>query len=188
MSSSSIRLQSTPAAPISDLMRAWSCGCRSCRADRLTDTGPISPPACCQAFRSSQARRMAHSPTGRMSPVSSRIGMNSWGETMPRSGCLQRSSPSAPLVLGDISFLWRKSNAPAASVASRRSGSPSPVIAITGQPTASTSLAIVAAPAESGRFRSATTRSTSALASSANASDAVLVLCTSMSANVIARR
>ena len=34
---------------------------------------------------------------GTISPVSSAIGMNSAGDTIPRSGCRQRNSASNPL-------------------------------------------------------------------------------------------
>ena len=54
--------------------------------DRLTATHTSS--GHCAA--SSQARLMTHSPSATISPISSATGMNSTGETMPRSGWCQR--------------------------------------------------------------------------------------------------
>ena len=45
---------------------------------------------------SEQAFSMTVAPTGTISPDSSRSGMNSAGDTRPRSGCFQRSSASTP--------------------------------------------------------------------------------------------
>ena len=39
---------------------------------------------------------MTHSPSATINPISSATGMNSVGDTMPRSGWLQRSSASQP--------------------------------------------------------------------------------------------
>ncbi|MCY1306235.1 hypothetical protein D9M70_560860 [compost metagenome] len=49
-----------------------------------------------QATSCMQADCSAQRPNGRISPVSSASGTNSEGITMPRSGCCQRISASAP--------------------------------------------------------------------------------------------
>ena len=70
-------------------------GCASWRAERFTLTG--GPPAwgvsaCVQASISAQR------PSGTIRPVSSATGMNSAGETAPRTGCRQRISASSASV------------------------------------------------------------------------------------------
>ena len=49
-----------------------------------------------QRIASRQAWLSTHSPSGTISPISSASGMNSAGDTRPRSGWRQRSSASKP--------------------------------------------------------------------------------------------
>ncbi|MPN57089.1 hypothetical protein SDC9_204783 [bioreactor metagenome] len=74
-------------------------GCSSCLDDRLIATYRSAMPLSSQALACWQALRRTRSPSGRMRPVSSAIGMNSAGETIPRSGCSQRTSASTPVIL-----------------------------------------------------------------------------------------
>ncbi|MGA9077113.1 MAG: hypothetical protein WB383_02105 [Acidimicrobiales bacterium] len=50
-----------------------------------------------QALAWRQASPITHSPIGTMSPVSSAIGMNSSGGTIPRAGSIHRMSASTPV-------------------------------------------------------------------------------------------
>ena len=61
---------------------------------------PIQRASCCTAVRST------HSPMGRISPLFSAIGMNSAGDTMPSSGCCQRSKASTPMIRSDLRLRW----------------------------------------------------------------------------------
>ena len=91
-------LQLQPAAPPSPRPRARGhAACTRLRllnwtAERLTATLTWSG----QLAASAQACRSTHSPIGTIRPVSSATGMNSAGETMPRSGWCQRNSASKP--------------------------------------------------------------------------------------------
>ena len=67
------------------------------RGERLTETlsGRALTRFHCAA--SAQARRRTRSPMARIAPLSSATGMNSPGETSPRSGWFQRTSASTPM-------------------------------------------------------------------------------------------
>ena len=67
----------------------------NCTGDRLTATFMRRG----QFAASRQASRSTHSPIGTISPISSASGMNSAGDTRPRSGWFQRSSASKPVML-----------------------------------------------------------------------------------------
>ncbi|MOA05295.1 hypothetical protein D3C78_1248880 [compost metagenome] len=82
------RVRSTIAA-----RSAW----RNCTADTLTATLSSGRPWACQAMTWWQASPSAHSPSGRISPLSSAMGMNLSGGTWPSTGLCQRISASQPL-------------------------------------------------------------------------------------------
>ena len=67
----------------------------NCAGDRLTaicsGTG--------QEAASRQASRRIQTPISTIRPLSSASGMNSPGETKPRTGCIQRASASKPMIL-----------------------------------------------------------------------------------------
>ena len=75
----------------------------NCTGDRLTATVPGILPAAA----SRQAVRSAHSPISTMASVSSASGMNSAGEIMPRFGCRQRISASAPQIFPSASVVCK---------------------------------------------------------------------------------
>ena len=60
--------------------------CRNCLLERLTETGIRGNPRPYRAFIWLHAVRNTHSPIEAISPVSSAIGMNCAGATMPYSG------------------------------------------------------------------------------------------------------
>ena len=65
-----------------------------------------------------------HSPSWLISPVSSAIGMNSAGETMPRSGWRQRSSASQPVISSSLQARGKAGSrlrAASSAIACRRS-------------------------------------------------------------------
>ena len=70
--------------------------CLNCRADRFTAILKGGSPSESQVANCRQAVFRTKSPIGRISPVSSAIGMNMSGGTRPRRGCCQRISASTP--------------------------------------------------------------------------------------------
>src|SRR5690349_3205121 len=69
---------------------------RNCAAERFTATRKTGSERSCQVRHWRHASRSTQPPSGTMSPVSSASGMKSPGATMPRWGCCQRKSASAP--------------------------------------------------------------------------------------------
>ncbi len=90
MISISSRLGDSPDASSAARIASTTLPRRNWIGDRLTAT--------CTGFghlvHSAQALRSTQLPISTMRPISSAIGMNSAGETMPRSGCGQRNSAS----------------------------------------------------------------------------------------------
>ena len=73
---------------------AGNMGLPAWRPETLTDTPMAGSSCCCQAAVWRHACSSTCSPSSAIRPLSSAIGMNSSGETMPRSGCAQRTSAS----------------------------------------------------------------------------------------------
>ena len=69
---------------------------RNCRLERLTESAIRGSPRAYHVFICVHAVRSTHSPIAPISPVSSAIGMNCAGATMPYSGWFQRSRASTP--------------------------------------------------------------------------------------------
>ena len=95
--SSSSRPGSSPLAARASSTTPSRSGWRSCAGETFTATVTSSPSArhaaaCRQASRSTQA------PSGTISPLASATGTNSPGATGPRSGWVQRSSASTPVI------------------------------------------------------------------------------------------
>src|SRR5260221_347480 len=78
------------------------------RAERSTEPTPGLSPASSQARVWRAASYATHSPSWTMRPVSSAIGMKRAGRTRPHSGCIQRTSASAPMIEPErrSTFCW----------------------------------------------------------------------------------
>ena len=96
---------------------------RNCDGERLTETLTLSD----QEAQASQARRRTHAPNSSMSPISSTIGMNSPGETAPRTGWRQRASASNETILRDLTSTigWKWTSIASLATAMRSSSSTS---------------------------------------------------------------
>ena len=90
MISISSRLAGSPAAASASRMPSTTLPRRNWIGDMLTATRTSSA----SLAHSRQASRSTQLPISTISPISSATGMNSAGDTMPRTGCGQRSSAS----------------------------------------------------------------------------------------------
>jgi hypothetical protein len=89
----------TPRRASAPVTSSTNPAARTWWAETLTLTCGRAPDARSrQCARSASARSRTQVPSGTMSPVSSAIGMNSDGGTVPRRGLNQRSSASNPVV------------------------------------------------------------------------------------------
>ena len=75
-------------------MRSMMSYWRSCTGERFTFTVRSAMPRACHSSICEQTRSSTQSPIGTISDVSSAMGMNVDGITVPRAGWAQRSSAS----------------------------------------------------------------------------------------------
>ncbi len=74
----------------------------SCRGERFTAISRPRPAVVVrQRAAAAHASRTTHAPIGTIRPLCSAIGMNFAGETMPCTGCAQRSSASTATIRPD---------------------------------------------------------------------------------------
>ena len=95
---------------------------RNCRADTLTLTYGVRPDSRVRRAAAASDWTSTHAPSGTISPLSSARSMNSPGGTMPKVGCVQRTSASKPSAVGSVppsgsaTIGWKCSvNAPSAT-------------------------------------------------------------------------
>jgi hypothetical protein len=87
-----------PLASRASSMSCSRCGSANWRGERFTAIDTGRKPRRCHAMFCAHASFSTQRPIGTISPVSSASGMNCIGDTMPKSGCIQRSSASTPVI------------------------------------------------------------------------------------------
>ena len=94
---------------------------RNCVGERLTET--LTSPG--HAAQATHARRSTLAPNSFIRPSSSTIGMNSAGETRPRTGWFQRASASKPEIwrVATSTIGWKWTSIASFATAARRSSS-----------------------------------------------------------------
>ena len=101
----------------------WSIswGCRNCALDKLTDinSGALCASTKRMRLRSAQACSNTNKPMALIRPQASATGIKLIGDTMPRSGCFQRTKASRPDTLRVFksttgwytTYIWLRSKA-----------------------------------------------------------------------------